>query len=131
MPSGSMTIVRYPALFSGGTTLRKPKLEPNRPGIRTSGKPESAPEIVTASVSAAATEILSVCGASERDESLAASAIATRSKLTEPSPGDAAATSSQGACPYIANVFRTPAAYTLQGTTLRTRGSQVACAPTR
>ena len=32
---------------------------------------------------------------------------------------------------YTANVFRTPAAYTFHGTTLRSRGNQVACAPTR
>src|SRR5687768_13561808 len=96
-----MTMVRYPAALSGGTTLRKPKWEPNRPGMRTSGRPESEPEIVTASDSAAATEILS--------ESLVVNTNATRSRLTGTvSPGFGPRTlhvtivhrsSSQGACP--------------------------------
>src|SRR5438128_294997 len=52
MPSGSTTMVRYPAPFRSGTSLRNPNSEPNNPGMRTTGGP--APEVSTCRDSVAA-----------------------------------------------------------------------------
>src|SRR5437762_4703790 len=56
MPSGSTTMVRYPAPFRSGTSLRKPNSDPNSPGMRTTGGP--APEVSTCRDSVAARGIL-------------------------------------------------------------------------
>src|SRR5256885_5185292 len=56
MPSGSTTMVRYPAPFSSGTSLRNPNSEPNNPGMRTTGGP--APDVSTCRDSVAATGTL-------------------------------------------------------------------------
>src|SRR5438046_1445269 len=52
MPSGSTTMVRYPAPFRSGTSLRNPNSDPNNPGMRTTGGP--APEVSTSRDSVAA-----------------------------------------------------------------------------
>src|SRR2546422_9094531 len=52
MPSGSTTMVRYPAPFRSGTSLRNPNSEPNNPGMRTTGGP--APQSSTCRDSVAA-----------------------------------------------------------------------------
>src|SRR5437660_10230724 len=56
MPSGSTTMVRYPAPFRSGTSLRNPNSEPNNPGMRTTGGP--APDVSTCRDSVAATGTL-------------------------------------------------------------------------
>src|SRR2546425_8195571 len=50
MPSGSITIVSWPACTSKGTRFRNPYAEPNSPGISTTGSP--SPAITTCSDSA-------------------------------------------------------------------------------
>src|SRR5256886_6370775 len=50
MPSGSITIVSWPACTSKGTRFRNPYAEPNNPGISTTGSP--SPAITTCSDSA-------------------------------------------------------------------------------